>query len=139
MSSQGEAEGSEKSENVLNENYCMHNESVSNENVQMQVECEFSIIKVSLCVVQPLIGAKFKPLYISYTYSRYDEEKVVWKGNVTQEVALEELFKHTDDEMMDSFQAAIIDNPDNEEVVLPVNPCHHGLIFSGFQVGKLMY
>ena len=36
VSSQGEAEGSEKSENVLNENYCMHNqttESVSNENV----------------------------------------------------------------------------------------------------------
>ena len=85
------------------------------------------------------LGAKFKPLFISFTYSRYDEEKVVWRADLTQEDAIGFCMERHDDEIMDVVQTAIIDDPHNEMVVHLTNPCHHGFIFSAFQIGESLY
>ena len=82
------------------------------------------------------LGAKFKPLFISFTYSRYDEEKVVWRADLTQEDAIGFCMERHDDEIMDVIQTAIIDDPHNEMVVHLTNPRHHGFIFSAFQIGE---
>ena len=79
------------------------------------------------------LGAKFKPLFVSFTYSRYDEEKVVWRADLT---AIGFCMERHDDEIMDVVQTAIIDDPHNEMVVHLTNPCHHGFIFSAFQIGE---
>ena len=67
-----------------------------------------------------LPGVKVKPLYISCTYSSYEEEKVVWRSNITQEDALGFcLDRH--DGIMEIVQAVVIDNPQNKMIVYPMN------------------
>ena len=104
-------------------------------------ECEFIEVPFHIIFMRVYAfctGAKFIPLFISYTYSRYDDNKVVWKRNVTQEDALAfSLDHHDDDDTMEIVQVTIIDNPTDDAVVHPMNPCHYdNLIFCGFEFGK---
>ena len=85
-----------------------------------------------------LLASVIEPLYISFKNSRYDDDKVVWKGCLTQEDALGFCLDNTDDNersMMEDIQDKLIDHPDKTIVHLS-NPCHHGMIFSGYQIGK---
>ena len=71
-------------------------------------------------------------------HSRYDEGKVVWKGNLTQEDALAFSLDNQDEterDIMEGVQSELMENP-TEDIIRPTNPCHFGLIFSGFQIGK---
>ena len=64
------------------------------------------------------------------TYSRYDEDKVVWKANLTQEDALGfnlDSFDPSERELMDDVQTEIMDKPD-ENIVRIENPCHFVVI-----------
>ena len=63
--------------------------------------------KIILTYFPTSLGAKFKPLFISFTYSRYDEEKVVWKADLTP---IGFCMERHDDEIMDVVQTAIIDD-----------------------------
>ena len=68
----------------------------------------------------------------------YDDEKVVWKGNLTQEDALGFCLDYCDEnerDIMESVQSKIEDNL-KENCILPMNPCHFGMVFGGFQIGK---
>ena len=72
------------------------------------------------------------------TYSRYDEDKVVWKANLTQEDALGfnlDSFDPSERELMDDVQTEIMDKPD-ENIVRIENPCHFGFVFCGYRKGN---
>ena len=59
---------------------------------------------------------------------------MVWKHHITQEDALA---FNSDDDTMEVVQDTIIDNPGDDVIVHPMNPCHYdGLIFAAFVIGK---
>jgi hypothetical protein len=76
-----------------------------------------------------------RPLFLSVVYSRYDEDKVIWKGPLRQEDALGfNLDYHDPDDssLMENVQSQLMNKP-GEEVISEENPCHHGMIFCGYE------
>ena len=39
---------------------------------------------------------------------------------------------------MECVESKLVDNPE-QAVILPMNPCHFGLVFAGFRIGKYVH
>ena len=86
------------------------------------------------------IGGTIRPLFLSVVYSRYDEDKVIWKGLLRQEDALGfNLDYHDPDDssLMENVQSQLMNKP-GEEVISEENPCHHGMIFCGYEKSEFV-
>ena len=97
-----------------------------------------NLLRIITIAVTTLKGSSIKPLFISVVHSRYDDEKVVWRENLTQEDALGfalDYHEEAECEIMEDVQCTLMNNPVGD-IVLPTNPCHFGLVFGGFQKGK---
>ena len=81
------------------------------------------------------------PLFLSVTYSRYDENKVVWSGPFHQGEALGFHLDLNDPDnlaVMDDVQSEMSVGQGGDEIVYSDNPCHYNMIFCGFAKSKYM-
>ena len=65
----------------------------------------------------------------------------MWRGNLTQEDALCYYLNYCDVNeryLMECVESKLVDNPE-QAVILPMNPCHFGLVFAGFRIGKYVH
>ena len=107
----------------------------------MDIEVMFQCVKKAVIhFIFWSIGDTIRPLFLSVVYSRYDEDKVVWKGPLRQEDALGfNLDYHDPDNhwLMENVQSQLMNKP-GEEVISEENPCHYGMIFCGYEKSEFV-